>query len=69
MPFLSGMHWPELLVLLLIVLLVFGASKLPQIGSGMGKAIKEFKHEMSEVTDGGKDAAKLAPPASGGEAE
>jgi Sec-independent protein translocase protein TatA len=35
----------------------------------MGKAIKEFKHEMAEVTDGGKDAAKLAPPAGGSESE
>ena len=40
-------HW-ELLVILLIVLIVFGAGKLPEIGSGIGKGIKNFKKGVSE---------------------
>ncbi len=38
---------PELLIILLIVLVVFGASKLPQIGHGLGSAIKNFKRAAS----------------------
>lgn len=39
-----GIGMPELVVILLIVLLVFGAAKLPEIGKALGKAIKEFKN-------------------------
>lgn len=38
----------ELVIILLIVLLVFGASKLPEIGKGLGKAIKGFKEATKE---------------------
>lgn len=38
----------ELLVVLLIVLLIFGASRLPEIAKSMGKAIQEFKKAMKE---------------------
>ncbi|MCS6856942.1 MAG: twin-arginine translocase TatA/TatE family subunit [Deltaproteobacteria bacterium] len=38
----------ELIVILLIVLLVFGASRLPQIGEGIGKAIRAFKRGLQE---------------------
>lgn len=43
-----GIGMPELLVLLLIVLIIFGAGKLPEIGVGLGKAIRGFKRGMSE---------------------
>ncbi|MFQ5464887.1 MAG: twin-arginine translocase TatA/TatE family subunit [Thermodesulfobacteriota bacterium] len=39
----------ELLLILAIVVLIFGASKLPEIGSGMGKAIKNFKKASDEI--------------------
>jgi len=41
----------ELIVLLFIVLLVFGASRLPQIGEGMGKAIKGLKRGLASEDD------------------
>jgi sec-independent protein translocase protein TatA len=39
----GGIGVAELIIVLVIVLLVFGAGKLPEIGSGLGKAIKNFK--------------------------
>ena len=41
----------ELLIILVIVLLVFGASRLPQIGEGMGKAIRGLKRGLQENDD------------------
>ena len=41
-------HW-ELLIILLIALIIFGAGKLPEIGSGIGNAIRNFKKGVSEV--------------------
>ena len=57
---------PDLIVLLLIILVLFGAKKLPELARGMGSAIKEFQKAKDEVTDelhtaGKTDAAK--PPA------
>ena len=43
-----GIGMPELIIILVIVLIIFGAGKLPEIGSGMGKAIKNFKGATSE---------------------
>lgn len=45
MPFRLGV--PELIIILLIILVVFGAAKLPQIGGALGKSIKEFRKEAS----------------------
>ena len=39
---------PELLVVLAIVVLIFGANKLPQLGRGVGSAIKNFKEGMKD---------------------
>lgn len=44
-----GMGMPELLIILLICLLVFGASKLPEIGKAFGKTIKEFKKSIKDI--------------------
>ncbi len=38
-----GLGMPEILVILLIVVIIFGAGKLPEIGSGIGRGIKNFK--------------------------
>jgi sec-independent protein translocase protein TatA len=52
----GGIGMPELIVVLVIVLIIFGAGKLPEIGAGMGKAIKNFKKATQEVPD--PDVAK-----------
>lgn len=41
----------EILVLLLVFLLVFGAKKIPEIGQGLGKGIREFKKSLSDTKD------------------
>jgi sec-independent protein translocase protein TatA len=41
----------ELIIIAVIALLVFGPKKLPELGSGLGKAIKDFKSAMSETTE------------------
>ena len=44
-----GLGMPELIIIMVIFLIVFGAGKLPEIGAGMGKAIKNFKGATSEI--------------------
>ncbi|MFP4284986.1 MAG: twin-arginine translocase TatA/TatE family subunit [Desulfovermiculus sp.] len=43
-----GIGIPELIIILAIVLVIFGANKLPEIGSGMGRAIRNFKKASDE---------------------
>ena len=43
--------WPEILAILAVVLLLFGAKKLPELAKGLGSGIKEFKKASREVQD------------------
>jgi sec-independent protein translocase protein TatA len=51
--------WMELVLILIIVLIIFGAGKIPQLGEGLGKAIKGFKKSVNEA-----DAIDVTPPPS-----
>jgi len=51
-----GLGLPELVIVLVIILLIFGASRLGDIGSGLGKAIRGFRDSMA-----GKDAIDVTP--------
>jgi sec-independent protein translocase protein TatA len=42
---------PELIVILVIVIVIFGASRLPQLGAGVGSAIKNFKNAMGSADE------------------
>ena len=43
-----GIGMPELIIILIIAFLIFGAGRLPEIGSGIGKAIRNFKNSIKE---------------------
>ena len=45
----SHLGMPEILVILVVVLLLFGAKRLPEIGSSMGKGIREFKKSINDM--------------------
>ncbi len=71
---LPNIGMPELLVVLLIILLVFGAKRLPEMGASMGQGIRDFKKsikEVQETIDESDDSATQrridAPAASDGE--
>lgn len=51
-----GFGMPELIIILVIVLVVFGAGRLPEIGSALGKSIKNFKRASD-----GKDEIDIKP--------
>ncbi len=68
--FLSGIGMGELVVIFLIVLVIFGAGKLPQIGDALGKGIRNFKSSVTgeeekkatkTASAGSEDAATPAP--------
>ena len=48
---LFGLGGPELLLIALVVLLLFGGAKIPELMRGMGKGVKSFKQGMKEVDD------------------
>jgi len=52
-----GLGIGELLVILVIVLIIFGAGKLPEIGEGLGRGIRNFRKEMKSP-----DAIDVTPP-------
>ncbi len=54
-----GIGMPELIVILIIILIIFGAGKLPEIGAGMGKAIRNFKSATSESEKKEDDSKKI----------
>ena len=46
-----GLGMPELLIILVIILIIFGAGKLPQIGKGLGQGIRNFRESTSGKTE------------------
>ena len=57
--FLQNIGLPELLVVLVIVLLLFGAKRLPEIARGLGKSIQEFKKGVKEIERDVNDIKKV----------
>lgn len=58
-----GIGMPELIIILIIILIIFGAGKLPEIGSGIGKGIRNFKkatHDTPEELNGPEEKTNRA---------
>ena len=54
MPFVHGIGVPELVIILVIVMIIFGVGRLPEIGGAMGKAIREFRSSQSGKGESGE---------------
>jgi sec-independent protein translocase protein TatA len=50
----------ELILVMVVLLLLFGAKRLPELGSGLGRGIREFKRSMSEIKE---EVNRVEPPA------
>lgn len=53
---------PELMIILVIVIVIFGASRLPQLGKGIGEGIKNLKKGLRDATDDGTPPSKGEAP-------
>jgi sec-independent protein translocase protein TatA len=57
-PFANGLGGPEIIILILVVMLLFGGKKLPELARGSGRALKIFKDETKGLMTDDKDEAK-----------
>jgi TatA/E family protein of Tat protein translocase len=56
--------WPELIILLVVVLIIFGPGKLPDIGNAIGRGVKEFRKASNDLESSIRgEATKPTPPA------
>lgn len=53
--FIGGLGAPEIILIVLVVLLLFGGKKIPELMKGLGKGVRSFKEGMKEVDDVAKD--------------
>jgi TatA/E family protein of Tat protein translocase len=58
---LIGGHLPELIILLVVILIIWGPGKLPDVGAAMGRGIREFRKASSETRDSFRAAAAEEP--------
>lgn len=54
-----GLGTQELLIILVLVMIIFGAGKLPQVGNSLGKGLRNFKKGMSEAEEDEIEEAKI----------
>ena len=62
MPF--GIGWPELTIILVIVLVIFGASRVPEVGGAIGRGIREFRKSVTGDETDSKNDTKTEASAS-----
>ena len=58
-----GIGTTELVIIMFIILLIFGAKKLPELAQGLGKGIREFKKASNEIQDEFKASTDTSTPA------
>ncbi len=56
-----GIHWAYIVLLLVVVLIIFGPGRLPELGGAVGKAMKEFRKATSDITNEITNAAQAKP--------
>ena len=56
----GGLGPTELIIILVILLLIFGGSRLPQLAKGLGESVRNFKKSVSEEEEERKDKTKVA---------
>ena len=62
----GDLSFSHILILLLVLVLVFGAKRIPEIGSSLGQGIKEFKRSLKDATSDDPPASpRVQPPTSG----
>jgi len=49
--FIGGLGWQEILVILVVVLLLFGAKRLPELARSLGQGIREFRKSVKDITE------------------
>jgi sec-independent protein translocase protein TatA len=54
-----GLHMPELIIILVVALLIFGPKKLPEMGSAIGRSIKEFRKGVNEISQPKEDTEEV----------
>ena len=59
--FIQGLGWTEVVVVLFLILLLFGAKRLPELARGFGKSIKEFKKATTEIESDIRSAIEDEP--------
>ena len=53
-----GIGFPELMIILVIIMIIFGAGKLPEIGSAFGNSIRNFKKSMKEAEENAEELSE-----------
>ena len=46
-----GLGWPEVIIIMVVAILIFGPKKIPELGSTLGKTLRGFKEEIKEPSD------------------
>ncbi len=61
----GSLGWPEILLIALVIILLFGARKLPEIGKGLGEGIRSFRSAMKGEDDPNKGGQSGTPGGAG----
>ena len=61
-----GLGWQELVIVLIIIMIIFGAGKLPEVAKSLGQGVKEFKQEAAPVGSGDTSTTATAGSESNG---
>lgn len=69
MPFLKGIGWPELVIILVIVLILFGPKRLPQLGKMLGKTVRNVRDGMEGKLEAGDEGEDVFTEAKADKAE